>query len=77
MFIDTHAHYDDKAFDTDRDDVINNAHLAGAEVIVNAAQDYLSSIKCIELAEKFNFVYAAVGVHPHEAGNVTWKKLRN
>ena len=70
MFIDTHAHYDDEAFDADRDDVILNAHKDGAEIIINAAQDYRTSVKSIELARKFDFMYAAVGVHPHEAGNV-------
>ncbi len=70
MFIDTHAHYDDEAFDSDRDEVILNAHISGTEFIVNNAQDYVTSLRCIELAEKFDFVYAAVGVHPHEAGKV-------
>ena len=67
MFIDTHAHYDDDAFDIDRDELLKNVHKNGTEIIVNAAQDYRTSRICVEMAEKHPFVYATVGVHPHEA----------
>lgn len=64
---DTHAHYDDKAFNNDRYRMIEEVHGLGVEYIINAGSDIKSSKMCIELAEKFEFIYAAVGVHPHEA----------
>ena len=67
MFIDTHAHYDDEAFDEDRDSLILSLRSGGVDAVVNAAQDTETSLKCIALAEKYDFFYAAVGIHPHEA----------
>lgn len=61
---DTHAHYDDSAFDEDRNQVIENLKNNGVCNIVNAGADILSSEKSIELAEKYDFFYAAVGIHP-------------
>lgn len=64
--IDSHAHYDDKKFDLDRDQVISDCIANGVTHIINAGSDVKSSIKSIELAKKYPFIYAAVGVHPHE-----------
>ncbi|MBE7064734.1 MAG: TatD family deoxyribonuclease [Ruminococcaceae bacterium] len=75
MFIDTHAHYDDDAFDADRDELLLKVHKNGTEAIINAAQDYKTSLVCVELAEKYPFLYATVGVHPHEAANATDEEL--
>jgi len=75
MFIDTHAHYDDDAFDIDRDALLAAVHEKGTEIIVNAAQDYKTSLICVEMAEKYPFVYATVGVHPHEAAKATDEDL--
>ncbi|MCX7880872.1 MAG: TatD family hydrolase, partial [Ignavibacteria bacterium] len=54
-------------FNDDRSEVIMNAYNNGVKLIVNAASDVESSHTSIELAKKFDFIYAAVGVHPHEA----------
>lgn len=67
MYFDTHAHYDDEAFNEDRDQVIADAHENGVEFIVNAASGLESSRACIALAEKYPYMFAAVGWHPHEA----------
>ncbi|MBQ8165071.1 MAG: TatD family hydrolase [Clostridia bacterium] len=75
MFIDTHAHYDDEAFDIDREEVLKKVHDGGTECIINAAQDYKTSLTCVEMAEKYPFMYAAVGVHPHEAEKASLKDL--
>ncbi|MGE5473663.1 MAG: TatD family hydrolase [Ignavibacteriales bacterium] len=64
---DSHAHYDDKRFAEDYDEVILNAFNSGVKYILNAGSDIATSKKSIMLAEKYDFVYAAVGVHPHEA----------
>ncbi len=67
MLVDTHAHLDDPRFDRDRDDVISRAHEAGVAFIINPGADMPSSRKAVEIAEKHERVFAAVGVHPHEA----------
>jgi TatD DNase family protein len=67
MFVDTHAHLFFKDFDADRDDVIRRAQDAGVEYIVCPGTDFETSRKSIELAERYDCVYAAVGFHPHDA----------
>lgn len=68
---DSHAHYDDDRFDADRDQLLSKIHEEGVSYIVNAGADLPSSEKSIKLAEKYPFIYATVGVHPHEAKSVT------
>lgn len=67
MFFDTHAHYDDERFDNDRFEILDMLPEKGVELVVNAASDLLSAGKSIELAERYDYIFAAVGVHPHEA----------
>ena len=67
MYFDTHAHYNDEAFDGDRHQIISSAIGSGVELIVNASTEEESSLASIELAEAFPQVYAAVGWHPHDA----------
>lgn len=66
---DSHAHYDDEKFDADRDDLLKS--LLGNKVyaIINCGCDIESSLKSLELAHTYSGVYAAVGIHPHEAAN--------
>lgn len=66
MFVDVHAHLDDEAFDSDRQEVIKKIEEAGI-IVVNAGSDIASSRLSVKLAEEFDFIYACVGVHPHEA----------
>jgi TatD DNase family protein len=68
---DTHAHLDDIKFDEDRDSVIDSYILHGGRYLVNASSDISSSHASIALAEKYDFIYAAVGVHPHETEKMT------
>ena len=63
---DTHAHYDSGAFNTDRLEVLASMPSKGVELILNPGCDLPSSQTAVELAEKFPFVYAAVGVHPSD-----------
>ncbi|HEX3028547.1 MAG TPA: TatD family hydrolase [Clostridia bacterium] len=65
MLFDTHSHYDDDRFNHDRYEAITKVHENGVSYIINAACNVASSVESISLAEKFDFVYAAVGVHPH------------
>jgi len=81
--IDTHAHLDFEDFDTDRDAVIKRACEKGIEYIVNVGASVKTSKRTIELALKYDFIYAAVGIHPHDVGAITQKdfdeivKLKN
>lgn len=61
---DTHAHYDDKAFDDDRDELLKNILNDSVCCIVNQGTDIKTSEQSIKLAEKYNGIYAAVGFHP-------------
>jgi len=67
LYFDTHAHYTDEDFDSDRDEVLKAVYENGVELIINASSDLKSSLQSIELTEKYPFVYAAVGWHPHDA----------
>ena len=66
MYFDTHAHYDDKAFDEDREELLQKLESADVELIIDPGCDVDSSRKALELAEKFPFLYAAMGLHPEE-----------
>jgi TatD DNase family protein len=76
VFIDTHAHLTSPDFDGDRDEVLSRAHDAGVEFIINPGTDLADSRRAVELADRHPQVYAAVGVHPHEARHVTDTVLR-
>lgn len=66
MYFDSHAHYNDDSFDEDRKELLDSLKDKGVDFIVNAAADIDSSKASIDLAEQYDFIYAAVGVHPHE-----------
>lgn len=68
MIIDTHAHYDDEQFDSDRDELLKSMHDGGIGLIVNAGSTVESWDKIVALTEKYPFVYGAAGVHPDETG---------
>ncbi|MCX7708871.1 MAG: TatD family hydrolase [Clostridia bacterium] len=65
MLFDTHAHYDDEKFEKDRNEVILKAHASGVDYILNAACNISSAVECIALSQEYDFIYAAVGIHPH------------
>lgn len=64
---DSHAHYDDSRFDGIRDELIAEVHSLGVEKITNIGASLASSRTSLELANKFDFVYCSVGVHPSDA----------
>lgn len=72
---DTHAHYDDSRFDEDRNELLSSLSSDCVSNIINCGCDLKSSLASIELAEKHPFVYAAIGVHPHEAEETTDEDL--
>ncbi len=65
--VDTHAHLDFSKFDADRSEVIERARAGGVAAIVNVGTDLSSSQRAVRLAEQYDCVYAAVGMHPHDA----------
>lgn len=70
MYFDTHTHLDDEKFDQDRELVIENLKKEGVSLAVNVGADLTSSKNSIALAEQYDFIYAAVGVHPNEVGEM-------
>ena len=75
MIFDTHAHYDDDAFDEDRDELLSGMAAKNVEYIVNVGASMASSERSLGLAEKYPFIYAAVGVHPDEVGELDEEKF--
>ena len=68
MIFDTHAHYDDKQFDTDREELLASMQDQGVGTIVNASATTDSWQKVLELTETYSFIYGMIGVHPDEVG---------
>ena len=67
MLIDIHAHYDDKRFNGDREEILAAVKNSGVDIVINSGSSLESSKASAELAEKYGFIYACAGVHPHEA----------
>jgi TatD DNase family protein len=70
MLFDTHAHYDDEKFDKDRHRVIEKVHEEGVSYILNASSNMESVKLGLELAQKYPYIYVAIGIHPHCADEV-------
>ena len=71
MIFDTHAHYDDEAFDSDREDLLGQMEKQGVGHIVNVCASIGQFHRTVELTEKYPFIYGAVGVHPDDADKMT------
>jgi len=76
MIFDSHAHYDDKAFDPDREILLSSLAARGIEKIVNSGASINSTKKTIELAEKYLNIYAAVGIHPTHTDELTEEHIQ-
>lgn len=72
---DTHAHYDDEKFDSDRDSVLTSLPSKGVHAVLNAACDMESCKSSIQLSQNYDYIYASVGVHPHSAESFTPQDL--
>lgn len=70
MIIDSHVHLDDRRFNRDRDLLIKSLEKNGVELAINIGADLKTSIASVSLAEKYDNIYAVVGVHPHSAKEV-------
>ena len=72
---DTHAHYDSGAFNADRTEVLASLGEQGVELVLNPGCDLDSSRTAVSLADRFPFVYAAVGVHPSDCAGFAQESL--
>ena len=75
MYFDSHSHMDDRRFDGDREEIINDLKNHGVGLLMNVGCDLPSSERSVALAERYPFVYAAVGSHPDDADHVNGKLL--
>lgn len=66
MIIDTHAHYDDNAYDLDRDALLKSFPDNNIELIVNASANLNECKATLELLDKYPFIYGMLGIHPSE-----------
>ena len=70
MIFDSHAHYDDEQFDDDREELLGSMASLGVGTIVNVGASLRGCERAMELATRYPFVYAAVGVHPDHVGDL-------
>ena len=75
MIFDSHAHYDSSQFDEDRHELLSSMLENGVGTIVNSGADWDSVTEVVELAETYPFVYAAVGLHPDEVGELNEERF--
>jgi TatD DNase family protein len=64
---DSHAHLDDESFDVDREELINSLYDNDVDIVLNPGADLKTSQNAVKLADKYSFIYAAVGCHPHDS----------
>ncbi len=75
MIFETHAHYDDRAYDRDRDKIIRLLKEEGIAPIINVGASLTSTETSVKLAHEYDHVYAAVGVHPSDCADMTDKDI--
>ena len=76
MIFDSHAHYDDEAFDKDRDRLLSTLEEQGVGCIVNVGASFQGAKDSVELSMRYTHVYAAVGVHPDHVGELDEAKMQ-
>ncbi len=75
MIFESHAHYDDEAFNEDRESLLSSMKDNGVEYIVNVSADFESIDPIYELTQQFDFVYGTVGVHPGATKDMTQERF--
>ena len=70
MIFESHAHYDDEAFDEDRETLLKSLPENRIDVVINVGASLNSCRTTIELMEKYSFIYGAIGVHPSETAQL-------
>jgi len=77
MIFDTHAHYDHEQFHVDREAIFKKLPEEGIQYVINVASNMRSSRSSIELAKRYPFIYASVGVHPHDVKEMKEENLEH
>ena len=75
MIFETHAHYDDKRFDEDRDALLCSMPEQGIGTIINVGASFEGCQKSIALAEQYPYIYAAIGIHPENMEDATTEHM--
>ena len=75
MIFETHAHYDDRAFDEDRETLLSSMEENGIQTIVNVSSDKESIGRTLALTKQYPFIYGAVGIHPSDTGELVESDL--
>ena len=75
MIFESHAHYDSRKFDEDREELLNSMQENGVGTIINAGATWKSVTTGLELANQYPFVYAALGLHPDEVGELNEERF--
>lgn len=70
MIFESHAHYDDAQFDNDREELLTSMKENGIETIINVGSDFRGCEKTVELMNKYDFIYGAIGIHPSDIGDL-------
>ncbi len=75
MIFESHAHYDDRRFDADRDALLDSLAAGGIGYVVNVGANIASTKASLALAEKYPWIYASAGVHPSDVGELDEEKF--
>lgn len=75
MIFDTHAHYDDEAFDRDREELLDSLKENGVGMVVNVSASLRGARATYQLMQTYDFIYGAIGIHPDEVGELDSGKL--
>ncbi len=70
MIFESHAHYDDKRFDPDREELLSSMPEHGVETIINVGSDLEGVKKTLDLIQQYEYMYGAVGIHPSEISDL-------
>lgn len=76
MIFDTHVHYDDEAYDEDREVFLGEIVQKGVGRVVNVGATIDSAKEAVALSQKYDFIYAAVGVHPSDTADLTEEDMQ-
>ncbi len=74
-FFETHAHYSDEIFKDNQDEILNKCRENGIDYIIDVGYNTKSSIDSIELSNKYDYVYSAIGIHPHDVKNDNYNNI--
>ena len=77
MLIDTHCHLDFPDFESDREEVIQRAKQEDVGCIINIGSSLRGSQTGVDLARQYEFIYASVGIHPHQADKIDEQAIKN